>query len=151
MRNGRHYHQGYGNGEYEQGLRDGRADAARNAPWNSQNRRYRSEQQRQEYGAGYNDGYQYRGGSEVAREKPGYGYYPGQSSISIAANNNVIWQQAPPDARIYVVVDNDAPRLFASGQSGSQAAPWIQPGHIYTFILQDGNGNEIVRTAKDLR
>jgi hypothetical protein len=149
MRNGRHYHQGYGSAEYEQGLRDGREDAARNARWNSGNRRFRNERQRQEYEAGYHNGYQYRSGSEFAREKPGYGYYPGHS-IGIDANNNVIWQ-APPDARIYVQVDNETPQLFASGQSGSQSAPWMQSGHIYTFILQDANGNEIGRTAQDLR
>ena len=148
LRNGNHYHTGYGNAEYEQGLRDGRQDAARNAPWNAEQRRFRNEQERQDYESGYNDGY--RGGSEFAREKPGYGYYSGQASISIAANNNVIWQ-APPDARIYVQVDNQTPRLFASGQSGSEPAPWMQSGHIYTFILQDVNGNEIARTARDLR
>jgi hypothetical protein len=153
MRNGRHYHQGYGNAEYEQGLRDGRQDAARNAEWNPQNRRYRTEQERQEYEAGYSDGYQNRGGSEFAREKPGYGYPyygGGQGSIAINPNNNVTWQ-APPDSRIYVQVDNQTPQLFASGQSGTEPAPWMSSGHIYTFILQDANGNEIARTARDMR
>jgi hypothetical protein len=160
MRNGQHYHQGYNNWEYEQGLRDGRADAARNAQWNAQTWRYRNERERQEYEYGYNDGYQNRGGSEyAAREKPGYrgyggygGYrYPGaEGSISIAANNNVIWQ-APPESRVYVQVDNQTPVLFGSGQTGQENAPWMQRGHLYTFILQDVNGNEIARTTRDLR
>jgi len=158
MRNGYHYHQGYGNAGYEQGLRDGRADLSRNRPWNAQNRRFQNEQERQDYSAGYNDGYRNRTGNEVAREKPGYGYNnpngygnsntPG--SISIDRNHNVSWQ-ASPSARIYVQVDNQPPKLFASGQNGSEPAPWMQSGHMYTFILQDVNGNEIARTVQDLR
>jgi hypothetical protein len=96
--------------------------------------------------------YQNRGGSEYAREKPGYGYGSpgGQGNISVAANNNVMWQ-APGDARVYVQVDNQTPQLFGSGQRGIEPAPWMQQGHIYTFILQDVNGTEIARTARDLR
>jgi hypothetical protein len=153
MRNGTHYHQGYGNAEYEQGLRDGRGDVSRNVPWNAQNRRFQTEQQHQDYEAGYNDGYKNRGGYDVAREKPGYGNQgnvSNQGNIGIDRNNNVSWQ-APPNARVYVQVDNQTPRLFASGQSGTENAPWMQSGHMYVFILQDANGNEIGRTALDLR
>ena len=168
MRNGYHYHRGYGNetAEYQRGVRDGRADASRNMPWNAQARRFRTQAQRRDYEAGYNDGY--HGNSDVAaRQKPGYGYggygnngyenngYGGYSnsgaSIGIDQYNNVNWQAAAPDSRIYVQMDNQAPKLFASGQSGSQAANWMQSGHIYTFMLQDGNGNEIARTVRDLR
>jgi hypothetical protein len=162
MRNGSHYHQGYGNAEYEQGLRDGRADVSRDLPWNAHHRRYRTEQARREYENGYNDGY--RGGSEFAREKPGYGYgnngygygnnshgyYGAPGAISVDRNDNVSWR-APIDSRIYVQVDNQTPKLFASGQTGVQPAPWMQSGHIYTFIMQDVNGNEIGRTVRDLR
>jgi hypothetical protein len=161
MRNGGHYHPGYANSQYEQGLLDGRADASRNVPSNAQHRRYRTQQERQQYEAGYNDGYRNRTGNEVARQKPGYygngypntgGYgYPNTGgSLSIDRYNNVNWQ-APPSARIYVQVDNQTPKLFASGQNGSQPAPWMQAGHMYTFILQDANGNEIARTVQDLR
>src|SRR5438270_9889989 len=76
MHNGSHYHQGYANSDYERGLRDGRADASRNMPWNVQNRQYRTQQERQQYEAGYNDGYRNRTGNEVARQKPGYYGYP---------------------------------------------------------------------------
>jgi hypothetical protein len=150
QRNGYHYHPGYGNAQYEQGLRDGRTDVERNIPWSAQNHRFRNEQDRQEYESGYNDGYQYRGGSELARQKPGYGGHGTEGNINIGADNFVSWQ-ARPISRIYVQVDNQAPRLFASGQNGSEPAPWMQPGHIYTFILQDANGTEIARAARDMR
>ena len=105
-------------------------------------------------GYGNDEAYRYQGGSEYAREKPGYGngygYPGGQGSISVAANNNVIWQ-APADARVYVQVDNQTPQLFGSGQRGTEPAPWMNKGHMYTFILQDANGNEIARTARDMR
>jgi len=157
MRNGNHYHQGYANSDYERGLRDGRADLSRNMPWNARtnNQRFRTDQARRDYESGYNDGY--NGNSDVARrEKPGYGYNNGygysnaSGSISMDQNNNVRWQ-APIDSRVYVQVDNQSPRLFASGQTGVQNAPWMQSGHMYTFILQDANGNEIARTERDLR
>jgi hypothetical protein len=155
MRNGYHYHPGYGNGEYEQGFRDGRGDASRNLALNAHARRFPTQQQRQHYEAGYNDGY--RSNSEVARLKPGYDYGHGNggysnvpATISIDRHNNVNWQ-ASPSARIYVQEDNQNPKLFASGQSGSQPATWMQSGHLYTFILQDANGNEIARTVQDLR
>ena len=152
MRNGNHYHQGYANAEYEQGLRDGRADAVINKGWSPQNRRYRTQQERQDYEYGYNDGYRNPAGNEIAREKPGYGYGYSASpgSISIDQNNNVNWQ-AVPGSRVYVQVDNQTPLLFGAGQTGPENAPWMQAGHMYTFILQDSNGNEIARTVRDLR
>ena len=163
MRNGNHYHQGYANTDYERGLRDGRADLSRNMPWNARtnNLRFRTDQARRDYESGYNDGY--NGVSDVARrEKPGYGYNNGYGSnngygyssasgnISIDQYNNVRWQ-APMESRVYVQVDNQTLRLFGSGQTGVENAPWMQSGHMYTFILRDANGNEIGRTVRDLR
>ena len=42
-------------------------------------------------------------------------------------------------------------QLFAEAPSGSQMASWIEPGHVYVFILRDMNGNEIARDRLDLR
>ena len=54
-------------------------------------------------------------------------------------------------SNVYVQVDNQAPRLFGSGENRVENAPWMQSGHLYTFILQDANGNEIGRTTRDMR
>src|SRR5215467_8652974 len=64
------------------------------------------------------------------RQKPGY-YNNGPDSISIGSDRYVRWS-GPRDSRIYVQVDNNALQLFASGESGSQEAPWISQGHVYT-------------------
>jgi hypothetical protein len=39
--------------------------------------------------------------------------------------------------------DDQTPVFFASGSSGTQGAPWMVEGHVYTFILLDDNGAEI--------
>jgi len=148
---GDHYHRGYGNNAYERGVEDGRADAERNLPENMDPRQFRDWQDRRDYEAGYNQGYQNGRENDYGREKPGSPSYAGSPwRISIGAHQNISWQ-APEAARIYVQVDNEAPKLFASGQSGTQAAPWMTPGHIYVFILQDQNGREVARTQQDLR
>jgi hypothetical protein len=145
---GARYDQGYGNSAYEQGLRDGREDATRNRPQHAIVDRSRTGRDRMDYEACYNDGYQNRYDYESTREKPGYSGSPW--SISLAPNNNVTWQ-APDNSRVYVQADNGRANLFASGQSGTQAASWMQCGHVYVFILEDQNGNEVARTEKDLR
>jgi len=89
------------------------------------------------------------GYSDVARQKPGY-YSNGNGTISIGSDNNVTWQ-GPQNSSVYVQVDNEAPKLFAGGQSGTQAAPWIVQGHNYVFILKDANGNEVARDQVNLR
>jgi len=48
-------------------------------------------------------------------------------------------------------VDDQAPAFFAEGSAGVQGAPWMAEGHVYTFILQDANGDEIARDQLDLR
>jgi hypothetical protein len=48
-------------------------------------------------------------------------------------------------------MDNEAPKLFAAGASGSEVAPWISTGHRYVFTLRDARGNEIARDEQDLR
>lgn len=88
---------------------------------------------------------------QAYRQKPGYDYnQANQATVTIGRDNNISWQ-APVAGNVYVQMDNAPPKLFASGISGTQAAPWIEAGHVYTFILQDGNGNELARDQVDLR
>ena len=82
-------------------------------------------------------------------QKPGH-YSDGRGTIYIGTDKNISWQ-GPENATIYVQVDNEAPKLFAAGPSGTQAAPWIEDGHVYTFVLRDAKGNEIARDRLDLR
>jgi hypothetical protein len=154
-RNGVHYHPGSGNAPpqsaaYREGLRDGRSDADRNLPRNMQTYRWTGAQDRSDYEAGYNDGYQYQGAYNTSRQKPGGYYNNGTGSISIGADKNISWQ-GPDSSSVYVQVDNESPKPFATGQSGVQEAPWITQGHLYVFILKDANGNEIARDQQDLR
>lgn len=86
---------------------------------------------------------------DSARQKPGY-YSNGQGTVNIGADNNITWQ-GPENAKVYVQVDNEAPKLFAAGSSGKQNAPWITQGHRYVFILNDASGYEIARDQIDLR
>jgi hypothetical protein len=86
---------------------------------------------------------------DSSRQKPSH-YSDGRGTVSIGADRFVSWN-GPQNGRVYVVVDNQAPKLFAAGASGSQAAPWMTDGHVYSFILQDANGNEIARDQQDLR
>jgi hypothetical protein len=87
--------------------------------------------------------------ASYARQKPSH-YSDGRGTVSIGADRYVTWN-GPQNARVYVLVDNEAPKLFAAGPSGNQAAPWIVEGHVYTFSLQDANGNEIARDQMDTR
>jgi len=156
MQNGVHYHSGYGSANtnansaaYRDGLRTGRSDLDRNVPFNMQSSRWTSTQDRQDYQAGYHDGYQTQGAYNTGREKPGY-YNTGRGSINIRSDKNVSWQ-GPDNSTVYVQVDNEAPKLFAAGQTGTLQAPWISQGHLYVFVLRDANGNEIARDQQDLR
>jgi hypothetical protein len=103
------------------------------------------------YDNGYmRDGVHYHHQYQQAyRQKPGY-YGNAQGMVSIGHDNNITWQ-GPAVGYVYVQVDNQPLKLFASGVSGTQAAPWIQQGHVYTFILQDANRNELARDQVDLR
>jgi hypothetical protein len=155
MQNGHHYHRGYSNQQsvaYQQGLRDGHSDFDRHRAWNMQGYRSNSQQDRRDYEAGYNDGfngYQYQGAYN--RQKPGYsGYGNGAGTVTIGTDNNVSWQ-GPENSNVYVQMDNQPLQLFAHGQSGVQNAYWINPGHVYTFILKDASGNEIARNQVDMR
>jgi len=126
QRNGVHYHnQPYYSGQYSR----------EQYPQYSQNP-YDRDNSRNPYDQGY-------------RQKPGY-YGNGRGTVSIGRDNNITWQ-GPDNASVYVQVDNQPLKLFAGGTSGTQAAPWIQQGHVYTFILQDANGNEVARDQVDLR
>ena len=42
--------------------------------------------------------------------------------------------------QVYVVLNAEAPKLFGSGASGSQEAPWIGVGSVYEFRLVDARG-----------
>jgi hypothetical protein len=85
----------------------------------------------------------------AGRQKPGY-YNTGYGTITIGAGQNIAWQ-GPENASVYVQEDNQAPKLFAEGASGSEPAPWMTPGHLWVFVLRDANGNEIARDQQDLR
>ena len=85
---------------------------------------------------------------QAYRQKPG-ALSNGQGVISVRSDKNVVWQ-ASKSGNVYVQVDNGSPRLFASGLSGTQPAPWMTPGHRYTFTLQDADGNVIAQDAVDL-
>jgi len=100
------------------------------------------------YHSGYPDGYR-QSASNYGRQKPGY-YSTARGELNIGRDNYITWR-GPENASVYVQVDNEAPKLFAAGASGTQAAPWINPGHLYVFVLRDANGNEIARDQQDLR
>jgi len=146
-RNGRHYHNGYGDdtssAAYQAGLRAGRSDAARGLRHNTQTSRWTARADRLDYQAGYNQGYD----SDV--DQTSQRFKPSSGSIMVRDDNNVTWNI--PNGRIYVQVDNNPRQLFASGPSGTQPAPWIEPGHVYVFILEDLNGNEVARDRLDTR
>jgi hypothetical protein len=97
----------------------------------------------------HSQSYPSQGAYNTGREKPGF-YNSGRGSITIGRDNNISWQ-GPENASVYVQVDNETPKLFAAGQSGTQAAPWITQGHIYVFVLRDASGNEVARDEQDLR
>jgi hypothetical protein len=81
-------------------------------------------------------------------EKPGVPV--GANSITVTRDNNVAWN-GPENATVYVQVDNEAKKLFAAGQSGTQPASWIVQGHIYRFTMTDTAGNEIAHAQVDTR
>jgi len=124
---------------YRAGLRAGRSDAERELPMNMQNTR--RGQQRLDYEAGYEEGYESVERIDRAAVR---------GTISVGRDNNVTWR-APVEARVFVQVDNHRPQLFAEAQSGTQLAPWLERGHVYVFILRDMSDNEIARTRLDLR
>lgn len=152
-RNGTHYHTGYSNDTpsvaYRAGLDAGRLDGQRNLPRTARSTRWSTTQQRSDYQVGYNRGYddetQSSNNQQGSRERN-----LGHSAISIGRNNNIAWN-APQIVRVYVQSDNDRRQLFAEGRAGNQNAPWIATGHVYTFTMQDLNGNELTREKLDLR
>jgi len=139
---------------YRAGVVAGRSDADRNLPMNMRTTRWTSAQDRRDYEAGYDSGY--RGNQQsVSGNAPVYNGGSGSSinsgsSVHVGDDNNITWQ-APGTARVYVQADGKPLQLFAEGASGTQAAPWIEPGHVYVFILRDLNGNELARDRVDLR
>jgi hypothetical protein len=96
------------------------------------------------YHSAPNDDGRYTG----VRQKPGN--YGNDASISIGQDKYIRWNGLR-DGRVYVQVDKNPLQLFASGDSGRQEAPWIESGHIYTFIMMDQNGNEVARDVQDFR
>jgi hypothetical protein len=146
-RDGRHYHNIYGpstaSSAYQAGLADGRADRSRNLPFEANNNRWRTAQERQDYEAGYSRGYNE---AYASGNTPRYS----RAMVDIGNDNRVTWQ-APGPARVYVQVDNNRRQLFAEGETGTQYARWITPGHVYVFVVEDMNGNELARDRLDLR
>jgi hypothetical protein len=128
---------------YRAGMRAGRSDADRNLDRNTRSKQWTSAQDRRDYEAGYNRGYQSQldndntGNYDVAR-------------VRIGRDNNITWE-APASVRVFVQVDNKPIQLFAEGPSGTQAAPWIKAGHVYVFMVRDMNGNELARDRLDTR
>jgi len=107
-----------------------------------------------------NNGVHYHQGYQSQRTNNTYNTYNSQQDsanynnsgrVTIRRDKNISWQAPNNGASVYVQVDNQAPKLFASGQSGTQPAPWIVDGHRYIFILRDANGSEIARDEQDLR
>ncbi len=145
VRSGQHYHPGYStkppaNTAYQDGLRTGRSDYDRGLNRNSATSRWTSGQQFRDYQSGYSTGY-----DESSNTVP-----QANGSVRIGPNSNITWQ-GPANAQVYVLVDNNPKKLFAGGASGTQPAPWMVPGHLYVFVLQGPNGNEIARDQNDLR
>jgi hypothetical protein len=128
---------------YRAGLRAGRSDADRGLARNTQSSRWTSRADRLDYQAGYNAGY------DATADQTSQRFKPSSGSIMIGDDNNITW--TIPNGRVYVQVDNNPRQLFASGPSGTQPAPWIEVGHVYVFILEDMNGNEVARDRLDLR
>jgi hypothetical protein len=144
-RNGQHYHPGpntnsSNSAAYQDGLRIGRSDSDRNLTRNARSNRWTSGQQLIDYQAGYSRGYD----ETSNRVRQGYG------RVRIESDHNISWQ-GPSNSQLYVQVDSNPRQLFATGASGTQLAAWITSGHLYVFVLQDPNGNEIARDQSDLR
>ncbi|HEY2380168.1 MAG TPA: hypothetical protein VGK48_03200 [Terriglobia bacterium] len=98
------------------------------------------------------NGIHYHQGHETQqafRQKPG-AYSSGRGTLSIGRDNKVSWQGSE-SGFVYVQMDNQEPKLFASGQSGVEAAPWMNPGHLYVFTFKDANGNVLASDRLDLR
>jgi hypothetical protein len=147
----RQYQPGYGDqrssAAYQAGVRAGRSDADRNLPRNTQTSSWRTAADRRDYEAGYDRGYN----SDRYDQRADQRYKPSAAgSVTIGRDNNIRWQ-GPTNARVYVQVDNNPRQLFASGDSGTQLAPWIQNGHVYVFTVEDLNGREVARDRLDLR
>jgi hypothetical protein len=128
---------------YRAGLRAGRADRDRDLPRNARSSRFTSTEQRRDYEAGYNRGYNDVGANRNVANAT-------RADIEIGSDNMIRWN-APQTVRVYVRVDNQARQLFAEGPSGSQRAPWIRDGHTYLFTVEDLNGRELARDRLDLR
>ncbi len=144
-RNGQRYRPGYktnaGNSAaYQDGLMDGRSDSDRNLARNGRSNKWASGQQLRDYQAGYSTGFD-AGSSNVQQ---------GSGNVRIGSDQNVRWQ-GPANAQVWVQVDNKPRQLFSGTASGTQLAPWMTAGHLYVFVLQDQNGNEIARDQSDLR
>ena len=143
-RNGFHYHPGYGTQQgntaaYDAGLKAGRADRQRNAPFNSRTTSWRNDDLT-DYQVGYERGYD----ESLARNPQP------SADLRIGADHVVTWK-GPAASQVYVQVDMNPKRLFSTEASGEAAAPWITYGHKYVFTLEDPNGREIAKDERDLR
>jgi hypothetical protein len=62
------------------------------------------------------------------------------AAIGSLATTTISWTSAgAATAQVWVSMDGAPESLFTQGVSGSQDAPWIQPGHDYRFQLYAGS------------
>ena len=165
------------NSAYQQGLKQGQFDAQHNRGLKPRPGRLHGDLETRAFLAGYDRGYHETAASSFginigglgilfqshdnARDNPPerdnpQGNQPQDQnnapSGSLSINgNNVSWQSQSPNSSVFVQVDNKAEQLFASGSSGTQAASWMERGHMYVFILKDSRGNELARNQIDMR
>jgi len=78
---------------------------------------------------------------------------PGPATLSASPNpvptqagrlgsTTISWSTGrPEDGQVYVSEDGQPEKLFASGSTGSQEAPWIRSGASYEFRLYAGTGH----------
>jgi hypothetical protein len=72
-------------------------------------------------------------------------------TIAVAADGTVTWSTSNTSgAQVLVAADGGDEVLFAEGQSGSQQAGFVAPGHVYVFVLRpyrDGVLGKVLATA----
>ena len=157
------YNQGYGKlsqndsqqqtRAFQAGMRDGRRDARQNASRNPDTQQFRNRRDQRDYQAGYDRGFN----TVMDRNNGPQGLYNPNRDTSIddyslsISGKMVSWSSGLDNARVFVQKDNGGEEVFAQGASGNQQAPWLERGHMYTFILRDMSGNELMRKTLDLR
>jgi uncharacterized protein (TIGR03437 family) len=72
-------------------------------------------------------------------------------TIDVTADGTVTWSTSDTTgAQVFVTTDGGDEVLFAESQSGSQQAGFVEPGHVYVFVLRpyrDGVLGKVLATA----